>query len=320
MAKCKFVWDKQSSVAGTTLYAKEGCMRDTGVYVPKIEQLGARIDVVLWLHGWYVQNSQNLLQPAKGYETGLREGLLASKTNVVLVAPWLGLQTHSGQGTLRIGDLGEGKGCQLYLEQVMEALTNWYVDTFIAGEAYQIGGRPPNYQIGNLVIACHSGGGDLMRAVTGALGDLKSALKECWGFDCLYAFGKTYAHWALPLSAAGVKTYFYLANGSSRVHFAEFWKAVFGTPKDPSPGKPQNIFLAPAVPGVEVDRTAFQSVEDIKGKPDTGNPYETVRRKVDPFLDDPDQYSTKLRQEALKDHFQVVRELFGHRLSESGLG
>lgn len=322
MAKCKFVWDKhkQSPVNGTTLYAKEGCIRETGVYAPKIEQFGTKIDVVLWLHGWNVKGAPDLFQPGKGHETALRESVLTSKKNVALVAPWLGYQTHRGEGTLRIGNLGEGKGCQLYLEQVMEALTDWYVDTFIAGEAAQIGGRPPNFQIDHLIIACHSGGGDLMRAATGALGDLKLSLKECWGFDCMYAHGKTYGLWAMPLSATGVKIYFYLANGSSAVHFAEFWKAAYGTPREPRPGgKMRNVFLAPAVPGVELDRTAFQSPEDIKGKPGIGNPYETVRRKVDPFLGDPDTYSAKLNQQALKEHFQVVRELFSVRLSESGL-
>jgi hypothetical protein len=320
MAKCTFVWDTQSKLGGTTLYAKEGCMRDTGVYVPRAEQLGAKVDVILWLHGWYVSDSKNLFEPPKGYITSLRESVLASKKNVVLVGPHLGLQTHRGEGTLKLGNLGEGAGCNLYLKQVMTALTDWHVQTFLTGEIGGITVRKPDFQIRNLIIACHSGGGDLMRTATGALGDLKPVLKECWGFDCMYASGSTYEHWAFSLAPAGVKTYFYLANGSSAAHFAEFWKAAYGTPKRPrAGGRMQNLFLAPAVPGVELDRTAFQSVEEIQGKPDTGNPYEAVRRKVDPFLDDPQVYSRKLNAQPLKDHFQVVRELFGHRLGESGL-
>lgn len=319
MAPCKLVEDKASPVGGTTLYGKEGCMRDTGVFVPNIAALGGTVDVILWLHGWYVGSSKDGLQPAKAHDNALRESVLASKKNVVLVFPWLGKQTHSGEGTLTIGDLGQGGGCKRYLEQVMAALTDWHVETFIAGEVGQTG-RPPAFQVGKLAIGCHSGGGDLMRAATGALGDLTSSLTECWGYDCLYASGATYESWARPLAARGVKIYFYLANGSSAIHFAEFWTAAFGTPKAPKPGGMRNLFLAPAVPGVEIDSTAFQSVDDIGSKPDSPNPFETVRRKTDPYLGDPRQYARKLGGEALKDHFQVVRELFGPRIAASGMG
>jgi len=123
------------------------------------------------------------------------------------------------------------------------------------------------------------------------------------------------------MSSKGVKSYFYLADGSSGVHFAEFWKAAFGTPAAPRPGGGlKNLHLAPAVPGCEIDSTAFQSMEAIKAKPTSPNPFDVVRRKTDPFLGDPVTYSRKISHEALKGHFQVVQELFGHRLIESGLG
>ena len=319
MAKCKLVLDQQT-LDGMTFYSKEGCMRQTGVFVPRIEGLSYTPDVILWLHGWYVDSPKDCFQPAKRYETNLRESVIASKRNVILVVPWLGKQTHRGEGTLKIGDLGQSTNLKRYLEEVLAAMTQWVVDTLIAGEIAQ-SGRPPDYQVGNLVIACHSGGGDLMRIATGALGSLSENLRECWGFDCLYASGTTYNNWAVSMSSKGVKSYFYLADGSSGVHFAEFWKASFGTPQAPKPGGGlKNLYLAPAVPGCEVDSTAFQSMEAITAKPDATNPFDVVRRKTDPYLGEPATYSNKISREALKGHFQVVRELFTPRLVRSGLG
>src|SRR5215470_16316442 len=153
MAKCKLVVAQQT-LDGMTFYSQASCMRDTGVFVPRIEYLSYTPDVILWLHGWYVGSAKDCFQPAEGYRTNLRESVIASKRNVILIVPWLGKQTHRGEGTLRIGDLGTGSNLQRYLEEVLAALTDWVVETLIAGEIEQ-SGRPPNYQVGNLVIASH---------------------------------------------------------------------------------------------------------------------------------------------------------------------
>src|SRR5215470_11563545 len=248
-SKCKLIWDKQSKLDGMTFYSNDGCLRDTGIYCPKgIEALSYEPDVILWLHGWYVASARNGFEPPTAYETKLRETLTATGRNAVLIFPWLGKQTYSGEGTLGMHNIGGAKNLQTYLDTVLASMTDWVVEHLMGGEVEQAG-RPPNYTPGRLVIACHSGGGDLMRVATESLGAYTSNLTECWGFDCMYAWGSTYERWARPLASKGVKLYFYLANGSSGSHFAEFWKEAFGTPKAPKPGGLPNLFLAPAVPG-----------------------------------------------------------------------
>src|SRR5207237_7866772 len=120
--------------------------------------------------------------------------------------------------------------------------------------------------IKTLVLACHSGGGDLMRQATGTLGSLLPQLKECWGYDCMYANGHDYGCWADGLP--GVSSFFYLANGSSVSHFLEFWRFAYGSPKQPEPQPMNNVFLAPALRGIEfvTDQVAFESPADIEAK------------------------------------------------------
>jgi hypothetical protein len=55
---------------------------------------------------------------------------------------------------------------------------------------------PP--KIGQIVLACHSGGGRVMVDIATASGAYNNRIKECWGFDCLYNKGdeKRWAGWA----------------------------------------------------------------------------------------------------------------------------
>ena len=180
-------------------------------------------------------------------------------------------------------------------------------------EAYQ---SVTSLKITNLIIAGHSGGGDMMRAATGAFGKMLPNLKECWGFDCMYAGGHTYGCWADGLP--GVYMYFYLANGSSAAYFADFWKFAYGTPAQPEPQPMNNLFLAPATQGIEnmTDQIVFQSVDDIKNKSNQGtklNAYETIRLKVDALLDTPKAYDSTLTP-TLKEHFEVVRDMMKPRI------
>src|SRR5512132_2887353 len=145
--KCKLHWDQQSKLDGMTFYSNDGCLRDTGIFCSKgVEALSYTPDVILWLHGWYVGNAKNGLEPEAGYETMLRESIIATGRNVVLIFPWLGKQTHPGEGTLGMHNLAGGKNVQTYLDTVLTALTEWVVEHLIAGEIAQ-SGRPPNYTV-----------------------------------------------------------------------------------------------------------------------------------------------------------------------------
>jgi hypothetical protein len=100
-------------------------------------------------------------------ESKVREQVNASGKNVVLWAPFFGHKKSRTEGAYDVGALGEGGGCQEYLDGVMKAI----------GSFKKV--AAPN--VGSLVLACHSGGGVAMRRMVEALGDLKGKLKECWG-------------------------------------------------------------------------------------------------------------------------------------------
>ena len=309
MSQCQFIVDDKATVQGTTLFAegKHACTKETGVYLPPNHQdKSSKLNVILWLHGYYVKGIRNLLNPSSAYETTLRQGVLASKKDVVLVAPWLGYRDLSS-GSIGLGKLGEGKGCQLYLEEVLSALSDFH--------------GVKNLQINTLVIAGHSAGGLMMRDVIGALGGLKQNLKECWGFDCIYGPASTWSEW-IRTNKTKEKLYFYIANGSNKISAVDLIKKVNGTLKKPIFDQSrQNIFMAPALKayGTLVDRIAFQSNEEFQIKFAT-DAYELMRKEVDPLLDDPK--SSKYWQKIypyLKGHFEVVRDLLAPRIQQSSM-
>ena len=95
------------------------------------------------------------------------------------------------------------------------------------------------------------------------------------------------------------------------------WKPAYGTPKKPLQlgARLLNLYLAPALPGAELDMVAFQFSEDIQAK--ASNRYEEVRKQVDPLLDNPTQYWSTIIALGLKDHYPVVSELLGPRIRQS---
>lgn len=307
MSQCKFIADDKATVQGTTLFAegKHACTKETGVYLPPNHQdKSSNLNVILWLHGYYVKSVRNLFNPGSDYETTLRQSVLASKKDVVLVAPWLGYRDHSG-GSIGLGKLGGGKGCQLYLEEILTALGDFQ--------------GAKNLQINTLIVAGHSAGGLMMRDAVGAFGSLKQNLKECWGFDCIYGPAGTWSEW-IRANKTKVKLYFYIANGSNKISAVDLIKMVNGTLKKPNfDHSRQNIFMAPALKayGTLIDRIAFQSTEEFQVKFAT-DAYELIRKEVDPLLDDPKsgRYWQKIYP-YLKGHFEVVRDLLTPRIQQS---
>ena len=52
------------TVAGTTAYAEgdNACLRETGMYFPPNHSFGStKLNVVLWMHGFYVHSARDLL-------------------------------------------------------------------------------------------------------------------------------------------------------------------------------------------------------------------------------------------------------------------
>ena len=174
---CELQQDHVKTFPGLTLFSKPGshCMKPTGVYLPdKHVATKNALDVVLWLHGWYVTSHKQLFHSD---DASVRQQVLSSGKDVVLVAPFLGTKRGKDDphADYDVSDLKTAKWGELYLNEVLKALAR-----------FQNPSSPPNLDINSLVIASHSGGGEGMRYLVGTLGKYQAKLKECWGFDCLY--------------------------------------------------------------------------------------------------------------------------------------
>jgi hypothetical protein len=108
----------------------------------------------------------------------LREGLVESGKQAILVAPTLGPKSQPGS-------LLEPGGLDRYLGQVLSALagTPTWADRAAPG-------------LGHLVIAAHSGSGITMLRLALSRNRVLAQLRECWGFDCFYGGDTAWGDWA----------------------------------------------------------------------------------------------------------------------------
>src|SRR5262245_27724461 len=96
---CELKKDDKSTFPGHTYYSTDGhaCAgRHTAVYLPPNHNFESKtLNVVLFLHGFYVSSHRQLFQ---GDRTKLREQVLAAGKDVVLVAPFLGTGNMDAKG------------------------------------------------------------------------------------------------------------------------------------------------------------------------------------------------------------------------------
>lgn len=169
----------------------------TGIYIPENYLLQPQVDLILYLHGYHT------LYPSISidrYWSGsrrfpfwpLREGVDQSGKNVILVAPTLGPRSE-------VGSLTDPDGLDAYLDKVLLAL--------VERGPYQTARQSPT--VGNVILACHSGGGYPMRQLALSQQRYSLNIRECWGFDCLYNKDDEtlWAQWAR--SNPDVKLYIY---------------------------------------------------------------------------------------------------------------
>ena len=181
----------------------------TGIFIPDGYAPGAAVDLILYLHGHKAEKIRRLAidqyWDSQRFPYGaLREGVNASGRNVVLVAPTLGSRSEAGR-LLRPG------GLDAYLAQVRAALR--------AYEPHRWARSGPTF--GNLILACHSGGGLPMRRLASGGDRTLARLRECWGYDCTYNRGDDvfWAGWARARPNARV--YIYYVSGSPTARLAE---------------------------------------------------------------------------------------------------
>lgn len=145
----------------------------TGIFVPPGYRPGSTVDLILYLHGHksgFASASINAYWKRPAF--GLREATNTSPKNVILVAPTLGPKSQAGW-------LSGPGGLDRYLDHVLTALH--------AHGPHR--GMPYRPELGSLILACHSGGGFPMRRLALSTQRSSAAIRECWGFDCLYNTG-----------------------------------------------------------------------------------------------------------------------------------
>lgn len=178
----------------------------TGIFIPKHYKPQSQVDLILYLHGHKsdLPGSDAVIADywdAKRFPVfALREEVNASGKNVILVAPTLAMKSEGG-------DLMRALGLDRYLAKVMAALVTYgpYKD------------RSP--QIGNIILAAHSGGGTYMRKLATSSNTTAAHIRECWGFDSLYNSSdvQPWRQWA-EQDATGRQVYSYYRPGLPKVN------------------------------------------------------------------------------------------------------
>ena len=143
---CELEQDSVKTFPGLTLFSRRGtCTKPTGVYLPpKHVNTKTALDVVLWLHGWYVKDHKQLFHSD---EARVRQQVLSSSKDAVLIAPFLGQKFKPDDTDYDLSDLKTAKWGERYLNEVLAALAR-----------FQNPSSPPALDIKNLAVACHSGG------------------------------------------------------------------------------------------------------------------------------------------------------------------
>jgi len=143
----------------------------TGIFVPENYRVSDEVDMILWLMGHHDNKEYPPSLSIDDYwdkysHFRFRQFVNAGNKNVILVAPSLGPSSGSGH-------LTNSGGLSRYLDQVLAAL-----------EAYGPFSSTPS--LGNLMIACHSGGGSPMLQIARTTQMYSDNIKQLWGFDCVY--------------------------------------------------------------------------------------------------------------------------------------
>jgi len=189
---------------GKTAYVKidlqiAGKPPETAIFAPSYLIPSNRLDVILYLHG----HDRGGVHDIRGYLAAsygrLRQGLVSRRAEAVLVAPTLGSLSEAG-------NLVVGKRLDEYLIEVTAGLRE---HVFTVSRSVALG-------VGNLFLACHSGGGAPMLQLALGPSVTLSALRECWGYDCLYhnADVPDWARWARYHANRRLRL-FYLENGTN---------------------------------------------------------------------------------------------------------
>jgi hypothetical protein len=344
VAQYEFEDISDSQVAGITLRSKKapGTL-ETGIYLPPAHQSSTLgLNVVLWLHGFYVSDIKNLFNPKPKLEPLIRQSVLASGKDVVLIAPHMGY--GDSDHPLKPGELVNGTGGQSYLVDVLTGLGRYLkarfgaagphgtvdIDKHMRTNPNWLREDPPLHRldIQNLFVACHSGGGyGAMIPLVKTLGRFGAPiLKACWGFDCMYIDLSLWESFCQ--GQQNIDHYYYHGDGTkgpdSQKLIFEFTRAVYGAPNFPKKDHLRRVHLATGFDGVEFDQVAFMSAEDVQKAPKPlPTVYGQMRELLDPLLGSSQGaywaafYGRKGPPRRLWGHFEIPARLMQLRIERA---
>lgn len=170
----------------------------TGLFVPENYCPRSSVDFIVYLHGfkWRSHKPQYSIDAYWRLPRFLlREEVNKSQKNVIFVAPTLGPKNEPG-------NLISPGVFDKFLDHVMAALKQYGPHT--------TGQKTPT--VGNLILACHSGSGWVMRKIAMGSARYAAQIQECWAFDP-YSMGDAdgWANWARSHPKAKLYIY-YLSN------------------------------------------------------------------------------------------------------------
>jgi hypothetical protein len=310
-----FVEEPPSRGGHRTISVHKGHITPTAVYIAGNHAKSANLNVILWFHGWYVQDYWNdiFVKDQNDGKTMLRQSVDEAGQDVVLIAPWLGYQDKNG-GELVAPYFGE-QGVGFYLQALLGELRD--------------AGALDTITVDRLVIACHSGSGQIMMNACDELSSdtwwFKDQLKECWGFDCMY---NDYRHW-IEKHHTKRSLFFYLGDGSGyqnkspHTNFRDLWTYAYGTPSNPRQPLMDKVYLAPATKQplcLEIfsDNQVFDTYDQLSTKDAKLLVYYERWRKdtLDPLLDNKSTEWEDLVHRSVKNHYVVVQDLVTPRIAD----
>jgi hypothetical protein len=224
-------------------------IRETVAYVKGTPATHAdAVTVIVWFHGFYVNNRGTLFHDVQGEEVKLLENLKNCPIKeLIFIAPWMGYvrpameyvldrnnqkiplldknkniipgkfqQRNIGSPQYRGVESQLGKAADDYLAKVLAGLAR-----FLDSKGQELKGGDGKsvsaFTIKNLIVACHSGGGVAMRAFVGGLGSSNAAaLRGSWCFDCLYGSDDADFWFKRSTNAAPFYTYYWGTAGNAK--------------------------------------------------------------------------------------------------------
>lgn len=174
------------------------------IFIPKNAKLGNKIDMVVYLHGWWAKVDSVLTKFML-----IEQLAQAEKKNTILVIPQLAKSVPDSYA----GKLADKNGFGSFVQDVLLKVSD------------QIGVK--NLRVGNIALAGHSGGYEGIAYIL-SNGDLAENIKEVYIFDGLYGQLEKFTFWLLQSKGRFVNIFTKNEEGGGTENISkDFMKTMF---------------------------------------------------------------------------------------------